>query len=148
VGVIPAVDRRKGLFRSEPYTLVLTLQHLVFARLTSEMQRAAADEAKREAKAQGKGFFGQWGATMGSGKALAERYYQMPVEAILREHSDNFVVPVDQVRKVTFTAGDMEYSKEDRMTIHAGEKIKLDLKGTSIGEAKKVLRQVLGKRVK
>jgi pSer/pThr/pTyr-binding forkhead associated (FHA) protein len=147
VGIVPAIERRKGLFRTESYNLVLTLQHLVFARLTSEMQRAAADQAKQEAKAQGKGIFGQWGATMGSGGAIVERYYQMPVEAILREHPDNFVIPVDQVRKVTFSRGDIEVSKSDRMVIHAGEKIKLDLKGSSIGEAKKVLRQVLGQRV-
>jgi pSer/pThr/pTyr-binding forkhead associated (FHA) protein len=148
VGVIPNIERRKGMFGADAYNLVLTLQHLVFARLTSEMLKAATEQARQDAKAQGKGFFGQWGAQMGASGDIVQRYYQMPVEAILREHPDNFVIPVSQVRKVRFSQGDIEVSKSDQMTIEAAEKMRFNLKGSSIGETKKMLRQVLGTRVK
>jgi len=150
VGIIPAVERKKGLFGSQSFNLVLTLQHLVFARLTSEMLRAASKRAKEEAKAQGKGFLGQWGASMKGNSALVERYYQMPVESILREHPDNFAIPIQEVRQVKTKSGssDPEYSQPDQLIIQARDKIKLNLKGCSAGEAKKTLRQVLGSRVK
>ena len=138
-----------GLSRAAARRYLLTLQHLVFARLTTEMTRAASDQAKQDAKSQGKGFFGQWGAVMGANRAIVEQYYQMPVEAILRQHPDNFVVPTSQVRKVTFSRKDSEMTSiPDEMAIHAASKLKFQLKGCSIGDARKALRQVLGDRVK
>lgn len=142
------IDRRKGLMGAESFNLMLTLQQLVFARVTSEMTRVASDQAKQDAKAQGKGFFGQWGAVVGANRAIVEQYLTMPVEAMLRQHPDNFAVPANQVRKVTFSHKDMEMSMPDEMVIHAANKIKFQLKGSSIGDARKALRQVLGDRVK
>jgi len=149
VGVIPAVERKKGLFGNQSFNLVLTLQHLVFARLTSDMLRQASKRAKEEAKAQGKGFFGQWGASLKGNSAIVERYYQMPIEAILREHPDNFAIPIHEIKQIkTKHYSDPEYPQPDQLIIQARDKIKLNLKGCSAGEAKKTLRQVLGSRVK
>ena len=150
IAVVPLVEYRKGLFKRQAFNLVLTLQHLVFARVTNEMLKAATAQARREAKEQGKGFFRQWAAQLGASKAIAQRYYQMPVEAILREHPDNFAIPVQEIRRVKTKHGssDPEYSQPDQLIIEAREKIKLDLKGCSAKEAKNTLRQVLGDRVK
>jgi len=150
VGVIPLLERRKGLLGSESFTLVLTLERLIFAKMTAQMLKEIVAQARQEAKAQGKGFFGQWGAQLGAYSAHAQRYLQMPVEAILRENPDNFQIPVAQVRKVRIRSGyhDQDHSDPDRLEIHAGNKMRFSLKGASAGEAKKVLRQVLGDRVK
>ncbi len=150
VGVISFVERRKGLFGSESFNLVLTADRLVFAKVTSEMLKAAVAEARQEAKAQGKGFFGQWGAQLGASGNIAERYYQMPVDAILREHSDNFQLPLGQIQKVQVKHGhfDEDQANPDYLIIRAGSKMRFSLKGVSAGQAKKVLRQVLGDRVK
>jgi hypothetical protein len=150
MGVIPHVERRKGLIDRESFTLVLTPERLILAKMTSEMLKAIVAQARQEAKAQGKGFFGQWGAQLGAYAAHAQRYLEMPVAAILREHPDNFQIAVSQVRKVRIKTGfrDEQQNNPDRLEIHAGDKMRFDLKGTSAGQAKKVLRQVLGDRVK
>lgn len=150
VGVIPHVERRKGLIGRESFTLVLTPERLILAKMTSEMMKAIVAQARQEAKAEGKGFFGQWGAQLGAYAAHAQRYLGMPVEAILRENPDNFQIPLSQVRQVRIKTGfrDEQQNNPDRLEIHAGDKMKFDLKGTSAGQAKKVLRQVLGDRVK
>jgi hypothetical protein len=117
------------------------------------MLKAIVAQARKEAKAQGKGFFGQWGAQLGAYSAHAQRYLQMPVEEILGENPDNFQIPAAQVRKVRIKAGtasfgDQERAEPDRIEIHAASKMRFSLKGTGAGEAKKLLRQVLGDRVK
>jgi len=150
VGVISMVQRRKGLFGSESFTLVLTLERLIFAKMTSEMLKDAVVDARQQAKSQGKGFFGQWKAQLGAYSARARAYFDMPVEAILREHPDNFQIPVSQVRKVQVRHGayDEETNTPDQLIIHAGNKYRFNLAGTGAGETKKILKQVLGDRVK
>jgi len=150
LGIVPGVDYRKGLFSSKSYNLILTSQRIVFARLTSDMLKCASRRAKEQAKAQGKGFFGQWGASMGAHKALAERYHQMTVEEILREHGDNFFVLNQHVRKVNVKRRSSvdDEAMHDEMTIHAADKMRFTLKGTNASEAKKILKQVLGSVVK
>lgn len=153
VGVVPLLERRKGLLGSESFTLVLTLERLIFAKMTSQMLKDIVAQARQEAKAQGKGFFGQWGAQLKAYSTHAQHYVQMPVEAILREHPDNFQIPVSEVRTVRIkigrsSFGDQQQVEPDRIEIHAGNKMRFNLKGASAGEAKKRLRQVLGDRVK
>jgi hypothetical protein len=150
VGVLSFVERRKGLLGSEAFNLVLTADRLVFAKVTSEMLKEAIDEARRGAKAQGKGFFGQWGAQLGASGSIAERYYQMPVDAILRENPDNFQLPLGQIQKVQVKHGqfDEQQTNPDYVVIHAGGKMRFNLKGVSAGQAKKALREVLGERVR
>lgn len=87
---------------------------------------------------------------MGAYSARARAYFDMPVEAILREHPDNFQIPVSQVRKVQVRHGmyDEQTNNPDRLILHAGDKYRFNLQGTGAGEAKKILKQVLGDRVK
>ncbi len=149
VGLIPTVEIKKGLFKSETYHLVLTQQRLVFARLTSEMLKEAAAQAKAEAKEEGKGFFGQWGAVISSNSAIAERYLQMPVEAILAENPENFSIPLAEIKKAkTKSNYDSEYDEADELIIEAGEKYKIKLKGTSAKQTKQALQPLLGNRIK
>jgi hypothetical protein len=149
-GVIPNIVRRKGLFGTEAFSLILTPQRLIFAHLTSDMVRAASEQAKKDAKAEGKGFFGQWGAVLGVNSSIAEGYYHMSVGDILREHPDNFSIPNQQVRKVEVKKGhwDEDGQDPDTLTIHAGDKYKFNLQGMSASDAKKLLKQVLGGVVK
>jgi len=144
------VERRKGLFGSEAFNLVLTPQRLVFARLTSDMVRDAGEQAKQSAEADGKGFFGQWRARMGANSFIVERYHSMPIGEILREHPDNFSIPNQQVRKVEVKRGhfDEDMQDPDQLIIHAGDKLKFNLKGMNASNAKKLLKQVLGGVVK
>jgi hypothetical protein len=58
-GVI-VFKKPKSLGRYDTYTGVVTNQRLIFAQLTNEMISAASRESKEQAKAEGKGFWGQW----------------------------------------------------------------------------------------
>lgn len=149
LGVIPGVELRRGLLGSETFNLVVTEQRLVFAPVTSDMLREAADRARAEARNQGRGLFGQWGAVLGSNRRIVDQYFQMPVEEILQRQPGGFFIPVHQVKRVRFrTNPDPERAAPDEMTIHAEEKLRFNLRQTTAGEAKKTLRQLLGGVVK
>jgi hypothetical protein len=151
VGVLGGFSLQKGLFKSENYNLVVTTQRLAFARLTNEMRKAEIEMAKQQAKAEGKGFLKQWGAGLGAGRAIRERYATMSIDEIMREHPDNFTIPLGQINKVRLIRGSMDDeggSSPDQMIIHAASKMKFTLTGISIGEVKQTLRQVLGNKVR
>jgi hypothetical protein len=149
VGVVSRIERRKGLV-AQAFNLVLTPQRLVFARLTSQMLRDAAEQARQAARAQGVGFMGQWGAVTQANAAICARYYHTPVEVILREHPDNFSIPAGQVQRVQIIQGDVDEDQvtHGRMVIHAPGKMTFTLRGGDAAQARQALRQVLGGRVR
>jgi hypothetical protein len=89
VGVI-MLRQPKSLGRYDSYAGVLTPQRLIFAQLTSEMLNAAALQAKEKAKAEGKGFFGQWAQQIKGASNYADRFLTMHPQAILAETLGNF----------------------------------------------------------
>ena len=60
VGVI-VFRKMKSLGRYDSYAGVVTTERMIFAQLTADMLNQAAQQARDQAKAEGKGFFGQWG---------------------------------------------------------------------------------------
>ncbi len=124
--------------------MVVTAEQLIFARVTSKLLQSIAREVKQAAKSQGKGFFGQWGATLKVNDALCDRYYQMSPDTILRTYPDNFVIPTSQIQKIHIDRRGFNYDDErndpDRMVIHAASgKMKYSLKGIDGGETKKTV---------
>jgi hypothetical protein len=49
----------KSLGRWDTFTGVVNSQRLIFAQMTNEMIKAAAQQSRDQAKAEGKGFWGQ-----------------------------------------------------------------------------------------
>lgn len=150
VAALPGLNRRKGLFGSQSFNLFITPERMIFAQVTSEMLKQAADQAKQNAKQQGKGFFGQWGAVIGANKFLLDRYQCMPIENILVENAENFFIMNQQVRAIKARSNfDPDTNQPDSMEIqYSGGKMKFDLSGCNAGEVKKVLKPVFGKVVK
>ena len=89
VGVI-LFRKPKSLGRWDTYTGVVTSQRLVFAQMTSEMIKAAAQQSRDQAKAEGKGFFGQWSEQLKATWGYSQKYLSMPPQAILAETPGNF----------------------------------------------------------
>ena len=89
VGVI-LFRKPKSLGRWDTYTGVVTSQRLIFAQMTSEMIKAAAQQSRDQAKAEGKGFFGQWSEQLKGTWGYSQRYLTMPPQAILAETPGNF----------------------------------------------------------
>jgi len=100
VSVIPGVYQPKALGRRDNYTLVCTDKRTIFARLTPELMKDAVKHAQDEAKAEGKGFFGRWGAQIASGRNFHARYRDMAPEDILNQAEGNFDINHDSLIKL------------------------------------------------
>lgn len=92
LGAIPNARIKTGMLKSENWVLVVTDQRLLGARVTDDLVKAVAEQARAQAKASGSGFFGQWGAQIKSGFALGQRYCSMSPEAILAETPGNWAL--------------------------------------------------------
>ena len=60
--MIAGAQRRKGLLGSQTFSVIVTPVRLVFAEITSQMQKDAVREAAEEAKREGKGLLGRMAA--------------------------------------------------------------------------------------
>jgi hypothetical protein len=89
VGVI-LFRKVKSLGRWDTYTGVVTSQRLIFAQMTSEMLKIAVQQSRDQAKAEGKGFFGQWSEQLKATFGYSQRYLTMPPQMILAETPGNF----------------------------------------------------------
>ena len=91
VGAI-ILRQSKSFGRWDTYTGVMTGQRLIFAQMTNDMIKAAAQQARDQAKAEGKGFWGQWADQMKGTFGYAQRYLAMQPQAILAETPGNFAL--------------------------------------------------------
>ncbi len=91
VGVI-LFRRMKSMGRYDSYTGVVTTQRMIFAQLTADMLNQAAKQARDQAKAEGKGFFGQWGDQLRGTFGYTNRYLTIPPQTILAETAGNFAI--------------------------------------------------------
>ncbi|WP_321420309.1 hypothetical protein [uncultured Methanomethylovorans sp.] len=85
---------------NDSFTLVVTKDQSIFAKLTSEIMKKVAEEAKQKAKKEGKGFFGQWESQISRGMNYSQRYLSMEPEEILKENSENFSIPNSSINYV------------------------------------------------
>jgi hypothetical protein len=100
LGAIPNARIKTGMLKSENWVLVVTDQRLLGAKLTDELMKSIAEQARAAAKASGSGFFGQWGAQIKSGFALGQRYCAMTPEAILAETPGNWALMPGQASSI------------------------------------------------
>jgi hypothetical protein len=126
LGAIPDARIKIGLLKSETWVLVVTDQRLLAARVTDELVKSIAEQARAQAKESGSGFFGQWGAQLKASFALGQRYCAMTPEAILAETPGNWALSPGQVstikveRKSRSSSGDDDSSIDYlRITIEA-----------------------------
>ncbi|MDZ4168284.1 MAG: zinc ribbon domain-containing protein [Coriobacteriia bacterium] len=128
--------------KSKQYTMVLTDRRVVFARITGAMMKQLVADARDGAKAEGKGFFGQWGAQMSSYSAFAERYLEMSPDAALAETADNFAIDRSTITKASLKTSegyDENTSTTDLLIIKTtGKKYKIIL-GSGKSKAKQAL---------
>jgi hypothetical protein len=91
VGVI-TLRRMKSLGRYDAFAGVVTTERLIFAQLTADMINQAAQQAREQAKAEGKGFFGAWGDQLKATFGFTKKYQDMPHAMILQETPGNFAI--------------------------------------------------------
>jgi len=151
VGVI-VLRRPKSLGRYDSYTGVVTSQRIIFAQMTGDMVKQAVQQARDQAKAEGKGFFGQWQEQLRASFGYAQRYLTMPPAAIGSETPGNYAVDNSTVREVKIkhkeirSGGDVQ-SREFEMEVHSANG-KVEFKMDERNEYVELLKSVYGDRVK
>ena len=151
VAALPVGTQRSGFlgYRAEGFVLVLTNMRILVAQQTAELMRQNARQAKQAAKEGGKGFFGQWGAVIGS--YGSQRYMQMHPQEILNETPGNYFITNNQVRSVRLkeNVDPEEGVSEVKMTLTSvGTKLELTYNQASKKQIRQILQQTLGNLVR
>lgn len=147
--VLPILQRRKGLFGSQSFAVVLTSHRLIFALVTSQMLQEAAKDARQQAREQGKGFFEQWAAMTTSGWHFSQRYLGMAPATILAEHGENFYFLHNQIQQVRLKSSDPEEPNDrDQVEIDSnGTRHRYTIAYGSLKEVREALKPLYGNRV-
>lgn len=145
VAIVPNAALKSGFMgiKRTSYTLALTRNQVLCAEVTSAMLKQSVADARDDAKADGKGFFGQWGAQLTAYSKMAERYYSMSPAQILAENPGNFAIERSQIEKAKLKAGmagdENTGSSPDRLIIKTqAQKYAFDL-GNGMSSARQAL---------
>jgi hypothetical protein len=100
--VIAAIAFRKpkSFGRYDSFTGVITAQQLIFAQMTSDMVKDAAMQARDQAKADGKGFWGQWSDQLKASFGYTKKYLTMDPAAIIAETPGNFAIENNSISEI------------------------------------------------
>jgi hypothetical protein len=145
VSVIPNARLKAGFMgvKTKPYILMLTQRRVIFVQVTSQMMKQLVADARDGAKAEGKGFMGQWGAQLTAFSAFAEGYLQMPPDAALAQTPGNFAVERSTIVKTKIKTShadtDSGGATTDRLIIKTTEKKYVLNLGAGKQQAKKAL---------
>jgi hypothetical protein len=113
VGVI-MLRKPKSLGRYDSYTGVVTTQRMIFAQMKSAMITEAGQQARMQAKSEGKGFWGQWADQLKASFGYAQRYLNMSPQEILAETPGNFEVPNNAINELKLHLKDRNYENQTR----------------------------------
>lgn len=142
--------RMKSLGRWDTFTgVVVTSQRLIFAQMTNEMIKAAAQQSRDQAKAEGKGFWGQWSDQLKATWWYSQKYLTMPPQAILAETPGNFELYNNTISMIEVKV-DQDQEGQTRglkVEIHSTAG-KYEFIMSENSELTNLLKQVYGDRVK
>jgi hypothetical protein len=149
IGVL-LFKREKSFGRWETYNGVMTSQRLILAQMTNDMMKAAIQQARDQAKAEGKGFWGQWGDQMKATYGYSRKYLSMEPSAILAETPGNFELGNGTISEIKLHE---QFKREEqgvyefKVEIHSSAG-KYEFLMDQNGDYVNLLKQVYGERVK
>jgi hypothetical protein len=141
----------KSLGRYDTYSGVLTPQRLIFAQMTGDMLKEAINQARAQAKAEGKGFFGQWGEQLKASASFASRYYHIEPSVALSETPGNFALgnnTINEVKLKLKTYGNPDNNQREFEVEFKGSSGKYKYRMDENNDYLNMLKQVYGDRVK
>jgi len=153
VGII-SLQRRKGFMGMgvETFNMIVTPRRLALVFVSNQTMQEAVVAARDQARAEGKGVFGQIGAQMGWLNVLYRRYQETPIDVLLAQSPGSFVLLNQEVRSVRLhdpalvrLGNARQESTRSEMTIEtAAGKQKWELVTMKAREAGQILQQTLG----
>ncbi|MFZ7137249.1 MAG: zinc ribbon domain-containing protein [archaeon] len=150
VGVI-LLRKPKSLGRYDTFSGILTNKRMVFAQMTSNMLKDAINQARAQAKAEGKGFFGQWGEQLKASASFAQRYYSMEPSIALNETPGNFDIQntaVSEIKLSLKTFGNSDNNQKEFEVEFKGSFGKYKFKMDDNHNYVEAFKQVFGDRLK
>ena len=141
----------KSMGRYDAFTGVVTTHRMIFAQMTGEMMKDAVRIAREQAKAEGKGFWGQWSDQLKTSFSYTQRYLNMAPSAILSETQGNFAVNNDTIHEIKMK---LKHIRQGNMNLHEFEmEIKtssgtVEFRMDEKSEYAKLLKQAYGEKVK
>lgn len=97
---ISNIEKPKSFGRWDAYILLATQKSLLISQLNSQLINKVVMEARNRAKEEGKGFFGQWGAQLGTSFNYADRYTGWTRDNVLSEIPATITIPHDEITKI------------------------------------------------
>ena len=153
LSVIYPARKLKSLGRSDTYSIVLTNYNMILAQVTKELLDRAIEDARANAKTQGKGFFGQWADQIKGDMAYGQKYLSMQPAQIIAETPGNFMISNNAIAELKLKApfreayGSSSSMNEFDLEIHSTT-TRIDLRIPENNDYVKALKQVFGDRVK
>ena len=153
VGVIPNARTKTGVFATKTYTLVFTNYRLLMAEATKDVISSVVERARAESKAQGGGFFAQWGAQLKASFGFASHYRGMTPDQILAESPGNGALTPADVRELKFEhkrrevgSSDVEqdYLRITLVTAGAKKQFETDAEDPNVNDARRLAAAVFG----
>jgi len=95
-----AFRKPKSFGRYDSFTGVITPHQLIIAQMTADMVKAATMQAREQAKAAGKGFWGQWSDQLKATFGYTQKYLTMDPAAILAETPGNFAIDNNSITEI------------------------------------------------
>ena len=97
---VTGLKKPKSFGRWDTFSLLISPQRMILAPLTSEAINKAVMDTRDKAKADGKGFWGQWGAQIGTSFRYADRFKGWTPDAAVADNPGSVVIPNDSVTEV------------------------------------------------
>lgn len=104
IGAIP-VNWKKGFFKTEMHTLVITNHRLIVAKLSPQLWKQITQEKKDEVENKGGGLLKKMWASATAGFTYHTRYVNLDPEFILSETPENIWIDPNTVKSITLRKG-------------------------------------------
>ena len=114
---ITVLRKMKSLGRSDTFFLTASSQRLIISPLTKEMLNQNIKEAQEQAKAEGKDFFGQWKAQLGTSFNYADRYLGAPSASVVNENPGSIVLQNASINQIELKSRN-EYRNDSNTSIY------------------------------
>jgi hypothetical protein len=143
--------KTKSLGRYDSFNAIFTPQRVILAQMTGDMVKDAAMQARDQAKAEGKGFFSQWGNQLKATTNYGKRYFSMAPSAALNETPGNFALNNNGIHEVKLKLKSIDQGNTERHEFEIEFRAvegKFEFRMDERNDYVQLLKQVYGERVK
>ena len=117
ITTITILRKMKSLGRSDNYFLTASSQRLIIAPLSKEMINRSVKQAQETAKAEGKGFFGQWKAQLGTSFNYADQYLGVPSDTIINQNPGSITLQNQSITQIQLKSRN-EHHNDSNVSIY------------------------------